>query len=43
MSTDELCASLENFTAFVDTLKGDEKSEAQIFLDHFFVRWDTTA
>ncbi len=36
MTSDELRASLDKFTTFVGTLKGDEKSEAQIFLDHFF-------
>jgi hypothetical protein len=33
---DELKASLNEFTHFAGTLKGDEKSEAQTFLDHFF-------
>ena len=32
----ELQTSLAQFTAFARSLKGDEKSEAQIFLDHFF-------
>jgi hypothetical protein len=36
MPTDELRARLEEFTAFAAMIKGDEKSEAQIFLDHFF-------
>ena len=33
MTTDELCASLDKFTAFVGTLKGDEKSEARAALN----------
>ncbi len=36
MATAELIESLEKFVKFSRTLKGDEKSEAQIFLDHFF-------
>lgn len=36
MARSELKASLENFVKFTRTLKGDEKSEAQIFLDHLF-------
>ncbi|MBA3960300.1 MAG: class I SAM-dependent DNA methyltransferase [Chthoniobacterales bacterium] len=33
---DELRASLTGFTNFARSLRGDEKSEAQTFLDHFF-------
>lgn len=36
MTPDETRASLTKFTSFVKTLQGDEKSEAQIYLDHFF-------
>ena len=36
MTPDETRASLTKFTTFVKTLQGDEKSEAQIYLDHFF-------
>ena len=32
----ELRSSLEKFASFARSLKGDEKSEAQLFLDHFF-------
>ena len=32
----EIKSSLAQFAAFARALKGDEKSEAQIFLDHFF-------
>jgi hypothetical protein len=32
----ELASSLESFVAFARTLRGDEKSEGQSFLDHFF-------
>ena len=31
----EIKSSLAQFAAFARALKGDEKSEAQIFLDHF--------
>ncbi len=34
--SDEQKTALEEFGRFARTLKGDEKSEAQIFLDHFF-------
>ena len=34
--TPELISSLEKFVAFARPLKGDEKSEGQAFLDHFF-------
>lgn len=33
---DELKNSLSEFVRFAQTLRGDEKSEAQSFLDHFF-------
>jgi hypothetical protein len=33
---DELKSRLDDFARFARSLKGDEKSEAQIFLDHFF-------
>jgi len=36
MATAELVSSLEKFVAFARSLKGDEKSEGQTFLDHFF-------
>ena len=36
MATAELVSSLEKFVAFARSLKGDEKSEGQAFLDHFF-------
>ena len=36
MATAELQSSLGQFAAFARSLKGDEKSEAQLFLDHFF-------
>ncbi|MDR3403161.1 MAG: N-6 DNA methylase [Chthoniobacter sp.] len=36
MATAELKSSLEKFVTFARGLKGDEKSEAQTFLDHFF-------
>jgi SAM-dependent methyltransferase len=36
VATAELKSSLESFVKFARSLKGDEKSEAQIFLDHFF-------
>ena len=36
MATAELQSSLAQFVSFARSLKGDEKSEAQIFLDHFF-------
>jgi len=32
----ELKAALSEFVGFAQTLRGDEKSEAQTFLDHFF-------
>src|SRR5437764_6480727 len=32
----ELKSALSGFVRFVQTLRGDEKSEAQTFLDHFF-------
>ena len=32
----ELKAALNEFVRFAQTLRGDEKSEAQSFLDHFF-------
>jgi SAM-dependent methyltransferase len=35
-TTSERRASLDQFAVFTRSLKGDEKSEAQIFLDHFF-------
>jgi hypothetical protein len=35
-TTSERRASLDQFAVFARSLKGDEKSEAQIFLDHFF-------
>jgi type II restriction/modification system DNA methylase subunit YeeA len=34
--TAELRSSLTDFAAFARSLKGDEKGEAQLFLDHFF-------
>jgi hypothetical protein len=33
---DELKSALNEFVRFAQTLRGDEKSEAQTFLDHFF-------
>ena len=33
---DELKNALNEFVSFAQTLRGDEKSEAQTFLDHFF-------
>ncbi len=36
MSIDERRIALADFTRFARSLKGDEKSEAQLFLDHFF-------
>ena len=36
MATAELQSSLAKFETFTRSLKGDEKSEAQLFLDHFF-------
>ncbi len=36
VATAELQSSLAAFAAFARALKGDEKSEAQLFLDHFF-------
>ena len=36
MATAELISSLTKFATFVRSLQGDEKSEAQLFLDHFF-------
>src|SRR5436305_8851943 len=33
---DELKNALNEFVRFTQTLRGDEKSEAQTFLDHFF-------
>ena len=33
---DELKKALAEFVRFAQTLRGDEKSEAQTFLDHFF-------
>ncbi len=36
MATAELVSSLEKFVSFARSLKGDEKSEGQAFLDHFF-------
>jgi len=36
VATAELRTSLEKFAAFARSLHGDEKSEAQTFLDHFF-------
>ena len=36
VATAELQSSLAAFVTFAGTLKGDEKSEAQSFLDHFF-------
>src|SRR5206468_12704173 len=33
---DELKNALNEFVRFAQTLRGDEKSEAQSFLDHFF-------
>ena len=36
VATAELQSSLAKFVTFARSLKGDEKSEAQLFLDHFF-------
>lgn len=36
MATAELKSSLAQFVTFARSLKGDEKSEAQTFLDHLF-------
>ncbi len=36
VATAELVSSLEKFVTFARSLKGDEKSEGQAFLDHFF-------
>ena len=36
VATVELVSSLEKFDTFARSLKGDEKSEGQAFLDHFF-------
>ena len=36
MATAELKTSLAQFATFARALQGDEKSEAQTFLDHFF-------
>jgi len=36
VATAELSSSLAQFVAFTRSLKGDEKIEAQLFLDHFF-------
>ena len=36
MPLGQLKSNLAEFAAFVQALKGDEKSEAQSFLDHFF-------
>jgi hypothetical protein len=36
VTTVELKSSLAQFVTFAGSLKGDEKSEAQPFLDHFF-------
>ena len=36
MPLDELRAALTNFVSFARALRGDEKSESQTFLDHFF-------
>jgi hypothetical protein len=33
---DELAAALTEFVSFAQGLRGDEKSESQSFLDHFF-------
>ena len=33
---DDLKSALAEFVRFAQTLRGDEKSEAQSFLDHFF-------
>jgi hypothetical protein len=33
---DDLKKELSEFVRFAETLRGDEKSEAQSFLDHFF-------
>jgi hypothetical protein len=33
---DELKSALNEFVRFAQTLRGDEKSESQVFLDHFF-------
>ena len=32
----ELKSAFDDFVRFVQTLRGDEKSEAQTFVDHFF-------
>jgi len=32
----DLKSALREFVRFAQTLRGDEKSEAQTFLDHFF-------
>lgn len=34
--TDDLKHGLSEFVRFAQTLRGDEKSESQSFLDHFF-------
>ncbi|MEO7318083.1 MAG: hypothetical protein ABIZ56_03735 [Chthoniobacteraceae bacterium] len=36
MATTELQFSLAQFVTFARSLKSDETSEAQLFLDHFF-------
>ena len=36
MATSELQSALAQFVGFARSLRGDEKSEAQLFLDHFF-------
>ena len=36
VATPELRSTLEKFVTFMRSLKGDEKSEEQLFLDHFF-------
>jgi hypothetical protein len=36
VATAELKSSLQSFVTFARGLRGDEKSEAQTFLDHFF-------
>jgi hypothetical protein len=33
---DDLKHALNDFVRFAQTLKGDEKSKAQLYLDHFF-------
>ncbi|HEX8313169.1 MAG TPA: hypothetical protein VF614_17725 [Chthoniobacteraceae bacterium] len=35
MATAELSAPLQNFVTLARSRKGNEKSEAQLFLDHF--------